>query len=56
VVSRLTFKANALFRLKKTEIPNCIYYVKGIEQSDANGLMAETPILIVGTTFLNPEE
>lgn len=56
VVSRLTFKASALFRLKKTEIPNCIYYIKGVEQSDANGVMAETPILIVGTTFLNPEE
>ena len=56
VVSRLNFKATALFRLKKTEIPNCIHYIKGVEQADANGVMTQTPVLIVGTTFLNPEE
>jgi hypothetical protein len=56
VVSRLNFKASALFRLNKTEIPNCIYYLKGVEQADVNGQMSDSPILVVGTTFLNPEE
>jgi hypothetical protein len=28
IVSRLNFKASALFRLNKTELANCICYVK----------------------------
>lgn len=43
VISRINFKASAMFRLKKGEIPNCIHHMHEMG-------------LVVGTTFLNPEE
>lgn len=57
VVSRLNFKASALFRLNKSELAICITFVKSVEQvSSGVSTYVNEPVLVVGTTYLNPEE
>ena len=49
LVSRSNFKALALHTLKRAEVPNCAYYLEP-------GSVSKQSLLLVGTTFLLPEE
>jgi len=50
IVSRTTFKATSLFTLNRAEVPNCAFYVQ------QDGKDFDMPLLMVGTTYLKPEE
>lgn len=53
LVSRSTFQAEMLFKLDKTEVPNCVYYNSNCAK-DAS--VVGNDLIMIGTAYLNFNE
>ena len=59
LVSRSTMRAEAMFRLQKTEIANCAYSLdlnSSPQTSSSQKNCSQRKYLLIGTAYLNPEE